>query len=150
MVKRKRRTHGHSRGHNGRPTRTYKTWQTMHQRCANPNKDGYENYGGRGIRVCARWSSFEAFVADMGERPPGKTLDRIHPNKHYTPANCRWATPKEQGRNRRTTKMTVVGAVCIRVLRDRGATLNALAAAFGVSRQLICDITKGRRWVEQC
>jgi hypothetical protein len=80
----------------------------MRARCNNPRHHAYEHYGGRGIKICDRWSGeqgFENFLSDMGERPPGKTLDR-YPNNdgNYEPGNCRWATSKEQARNRRKKK----------------------------------------------
>lgn len=99
---RARATHGHCR--NGRSTRTYDTWTGILARCTNPNTKGYRNYGGRGIAVCDRWLDFAAFLADMGERPEGKTLDRINPNGGYEPGNCRWATPKEQSANTRRAR----------------------------------------------
>lgn len=74
----------------------------MIQRCENVNRHKYRLYGGRGITVCARWRhSFLAFRADIGERPPGRTLDRINNNGNYEPSNCRWATAVQQRRNRR-------------------------------------------------
>lgn len=88
-------------GHAGRRTRTYRTWESMISRCNNKKVINYERYGGRGIRVCKRWRKFENFLKDMGERPPGKTIDRKNPNDNYTPSNCRWATLKQQRANQR-------------------------------------------------
>lgn len=82
-------------------TPTYSTWSNMKTRCSNPNSDRYKFYGARGIKVCRRWLNFENFYADMGARPEGKTLDRIDNGRGYCKSNCRWATPKEQCRNRR-------------------------------------------------
>jgi hypothetical protein len=76
----------------------------MRQRCNNPNNLKYHRYGGRGITVCKRWDSFENFLADMGPKPLGLTLERINNNGNYEPSNCRWATYTEQNRNRHTWK----------------------------------------------
>ena len=73
----------------------------MIHRCTEPTDIGWRYYGGRGITVCARWRSFENFLADMGERPEDRTLDRIDPDGNYEPGNCRWATASEQRRNQR-------------------------------------------------
>lgn len=85
--------------HGKRKTKIYAVWNMMNQRCSNPRTDSYEYYGGRGIKV--RYSSFETFLADMGEPPPGRSIDRINNDGHYEPGNCRWATAKEQRANRR-------------------------------------------------
>ena len=77
----------------------------MHTRCTNQNSPQFHNYGGRGIKVCDRWSSFNNFLADMGEAPPGLSLDRIDVNGDYAPGNCRWATGVQQGRNRRNNTL---------------------------------------------
>jgi len=96
--------HGHSR-YKAPGFKTYASWRAMLERCKNPKNASYKNYGGKGIVVCERWkgeSGFVNFLSDMGERPDGKTLDRF-PNKNgnYEKKNCRWATDKEQARNRK-------------------------------------------------
>jgi hypothetical protein len=93
--------HGHDRV-NSR-SREYNSWAMMIVRCTDENREDYHRWGGRGITVCDRWrESFENFLADMGPRPPGRTLDR-YPDKdgNYEPGNCRWATWKQQAENRR-------------------------------------------------
>lgn len=84
----------------------YGAWSGMVNRCHNPNNSSYQRYGALGIAVCERWRrgeggkiGFACFLEDMGERPDGKTLDRIDPTCGYNPSNCRWATPSEQRRN---------------------------------------------------
>lgn len=94
--------HGHTK--NGMSS-TYARWQSMVGRCSCPTASGYKNYGGRGITVCERWRVFGNFLADMGEAPDGMELERINNDEGYSPSNCRWATPSEQSRNRRSNRI---------------------------------------------
>lgn len=99
------RTHGAS------ATNAYKAWHAMIERCQNKKNMAYPSYGGRGIRVCERWKSYTNFLADMGERPAGVTLDRIDNDGDYEPSNCRWATKKQQQRNRRSNRILAINGV---------------------------------------
>lgn len=117
------RKHGHSinltRG--GSQSRTLKAWQHAKQRCFNPRDAKFPNYGGRGISMCERWrADFREFLADMGECPPGRTLDRINVHGNYEPGNCRWATSHEQARTR-TDNVLVEHDGQVMVLKDFAA-----------------------------
>lgn len=96
--------HGHNRSGTGNQSPTWNSWSSMRKRCTLKSHRSYPDYGGRGIIVCERWTKFEAFLADMGERPEGKTLDRIDVNGNYEPSNCQWATLSEQQKNKRSRK----------------------------------------------
>lgn len=90
-------------------SREYKAWQAMRSRCNRPSDADFDRYGGRGITVCQAWnSSFETFLADLGLCPPGMTIERINNSLGYCKENCRWATRKEQTRNRRNTVIVEV------------------------------------------
>lgn len=115
-------------GHSGHPL--YVTWYGMIARCNNENSKNYANYGGRGIFVCDRWlESIENFISDMGEKPLGTSLDRVDNDGPYSPENCRWATQKQQGNNKRTNR---------RVERNGVAILTSeLAGQAGLGAELV-------------
>ncbi len=112
------RTEAHGHARKDHRTREYQTWSSMRSRVLRPTDDNYPLYGARGISICSRWlvgegslGGFECFLADMGPRPQGHSLDRIDGEGGYEPGNCRWATPSVQGRNIRTVrKITFNGA----------------------------------------
>jgi hypothetical protein len=79
----------------------YNAWVTLLQRCLNPNAHAYERYGGRGIKVCFRWWTFANFIADMGPRPDGCSIERIDNDGDYEPTNCKWIPLGEQNKNKR-------------------------------------------------
>ena len=125
------------------------SWNNMRQRCLNQRHPAYPDYGGRGITVCKRWlgpNGFIAFLADMGARPIGKSLDRRDVDGNYEPDNCRWATPLEQMRNRRDNRVTLATAAEIRRRHAAGESTRALAAEFGMSPTTAWRVATGRRW----
>lgn len=122
-----RATHGLKHGMAHRPE--YLSWDSMIQRCTNPNNPGYRHYGGRGVTVDdPRWFSFGAFIEDMGERPTGTSLERIDNNLGYSKQNCRWATRAEQMLN---TRRTVVVE-----WEGKQQPLMLLADRYGIDRAL--------------
>lgn len=92
-------------------TKTYECWRNMRRRCRDPRNKRFAQYGGRGITVCERWELFSNFLADMGERPAGMTIDRKDNDGNYEPGNCRWATAQEQSRHRTSTIMVCIDGV---------------------------------------
>jgi hypothetical protein len=107
--------------------RAYRAWQMARHRCHNPNNVAFADYGGRGIAMCEQWrEDFPAFLAAMGDCPPGLTLDRIDPNRGYEPGNCRWATTIEQTLTRRNTRLVEWGG--------ESTTIGAVARLVGIPR----------------
>lgn len=112
--------------HGGKGTSAYDAWAGAIGRCGNAASKDFHKYGGRGITVCDRWRhSFENFIADMGEKPSGTSLDRIDNNGNYEPGNCRWATATEQVRNRRNSAHVEWGG--------RSLPLAEVAALIGIT-----------------
>lgn len=111
-------------------TSEHRTWVLMRRRCAAPGDKRWADYGGRGIRVCDRWQSFDNFFADMGPKPtPTHSLDRIDVDGNYEPNNCRWATRVEQARNTRKKRILVVNG--------EADTLASWAERMGVDKRRI-------------
>lgn len=144
--------HGHTL--KGKYSPTYISWKAMRQRCRDPKYWQYSDYGARGIAVCERWrDSFANFLADMGERPAGRTLDRIDNSRGYEPENCRWATSEEQNQNKRAYQTHRVGrqlsAVDVQEIHGRcehGESQASVARRMGITRQAINNIRRGRTW----
>lgn len=125
----------------------YSLWHNMRQRCNNPNDKDYHRYGGRNVRVCKRWDNFANFLADMGERPDGTTLDRIDNDGDYTPENCRWATYANQAYNRRDNKLSVDDVKEIRILHaTSGLTQEKIGKLYNVGQDLISRIVNHKVW----
>lgn len=133
-----RRTHGMTE------SATYSSWTSMLTRCENPHSKSFKNYGGRGIKVCERWKSFENFLADMGKKPANcMSIDRLNVDGDYEPGNCEWSTPTKQARNKRNTKLT---EQIVEDLRSGRLTAAEVVAATGCSYAAASHAKTGRNW----
>lgn len=142
-----RTKHGHGRREGFSPT--FISYNSMKTRCLNSKFRNFHLWGGRGIKICERWlgeRGFVNFLADMGERPPGTTLERRNNNGDYEPGNCRWATKAEQGQNTGRTKLT---ADMVRDIRQRsaaGESYAQLAKRFRISKPTIGNVVTRATW----
>lgn len=128
----------------------YALWYQMVRRCVDAGSPNYSWYGGKGIRVAPEWlHDFDAFLAHIGRRPsPLHSIDRINSLGNYAPGNVRWATPKQQARNRGTTKLTVEIASEIRGLYLKGGMFQReIAVLFGIHQADVSNIVNDKRWV---
>lgn len=123
-------THGQS------SSSEYSSWQEMKRRCENPKHESYVNYGGRGISVCEKWHSFDAFFADMGKKPSVEyTIERLDNHQGYEPSNCKWATHSEQNRHKRMLSTNTSGITGVYWSKD-GACWHAKIKVGGKSKHL--------------
>lgn len=112
----------------GKETAEHYVWRTMVARCTRPSAKDFARYGGRGVNVCDRWMQFDNFLADMGGRPSGMSLDRVNNDGPYCKENCRWATRSEQQTNKRSTRYYFNGYIAM--------TLVEAAQSLGISKEL--------------
>lgn len=125
---------------------TYRSWKEMRNRCNNPNSDNWPWYGGKGIKVCSRWDDFTLFLADLGHRPEGTTIDRIDNEGDYEPGNCRWLPQVEQTRRQAKNRLNDALAEALRKDRESGLTYRALGALYGVSPTTAHRCCSGITW----
>lgn len=153
MHRNRLRKHGHTEAtrpadwgeRSGHPL--YKLWAGMRRRCEDRNSRDFVNYGARGVKVCERWQDFWSFVADIGQRPsPRHSVDRINVHGDYCPENCRWATTKEQARNRRKTVITAESAAEIKRRAAAGETAGNIARSIGIKYDSVRCVIIGKSW----
>jgi hypothetical protein len=135
--------HPPKHGHYGSPT--YRSWLHLIQRCTSSNPKCIKDYSARGISFDPAWKRFENFLADMGERPAGKTIERIDNDGPYTKANCRWATVAEQMRNTRRNRFVLINekqlclAEAARTIGADSGTIRQRAIRHGITLQEAFD-----------
>lgn len=129
------------------PSQLRDVWRSMRHRCNNPKRWDYKHYGGRGVKVCKRWDSYELFAADVGPHPgKGLTLDRIDGSKGYEPGNVRWASRTVQSRNSSGCRLNMGHAKQIRDAYKRGLIQRVIAVQFGLTQSYVSKIIRGANW----
>ena len=142
MAARRVTVHGYAK--RGQYSPEYNAFMRAKNRCNCQTTKDWINYGGRGIEF--RFESFKQFLAELGLRPEGMTLDRIDVNGHYEPGNVRWATRTEQNRNQRRNKLNGGKVAEIRKLAVLGMPKEKIAALFRVHPAMVCRIACGKSW----
>jgi hypothetical protein len=136
LIRKARTIHGMSIKSDTDEYRTFVAWQAMIWRCTNKNRKDYQRYGGRGIRVCDRWSEFSNFISDMGLKKNGTSLGRIDNDGNYCPENCKWESPTQQARNKVTSHNIT--------FQGKTQTIIAWAEELGISKSALWHrIAKG-------
>lgn len=120
--------------------RTYDVWRQMLKRCEDPSCTHYRYYGGRGISVCPSWHSFPTFLADMGVKPDGYSIDREDVNGNYEPENCRWIPMDQQAATRRSAIKRIASTPEILRMRALGVTQQSIEEALGVDQTTISRV----------
>lgn len=139
------RTHGAAR--NNTITQEYEAWQGMRSRCRDAKDPAFHRYGGRGIAVCSAWDDYRNFLQDMGAAPSRHhSVGRVNNNGNYEPSNCRWETPKQQGRNTSRTVLNPTKVQEIKLRAARGEKHGAIARDYGCSRTAIWCVVQGKTW----
>jgi hypothetical protein len=139
--------HGHCP--HGKPSPTYYSWMNMKIRCKYPSHECFHNYGGLDITYDPRWEVFELFLADMGERPVGLTLDRNDNSRGYYKENCKWSTRAQQAQNSANTTMTWDKVRTIRRLyAERKLNQRQIGELLGVATHSVSMIVTNKCWVE--
>lgn len=143
MATRKRHMHGMTKS-----DRRYKVWVSMKARCTNPKSQSAKDYVLRGITICDEWKTFSGFMgwSQFDQYKPGLQIDRIDNDKGYSPENCRWATPAENSRNKRTNILRKEDVPVIRMLCWSGIRRSHVAKIFSVSKSLVDQIMTFKKW----